>query len=160
MSCSKLVQTTSSVYLALLLVNTLQLGEKVESAPVKSAPLHSAMKPPAEESSNASSSEILHKYNPKTLHRLDFRVVGKSCAVCLHHMQEKMKSLPGVVKAAIMIRKPYGAVVIYDSTQVNVEKVLAKTKEGVPEVAFEDVQDEAIKELPVILIPKTAVPAG
>lgn len=98
----------------------------------------------------------LHQYNPNSLHRLDFRVVGKSCAVCLHKMQDRMKTLAGTVKAEVMLKSPYGAVVIYDSKQMTKDKILDKCREGVEDVSFEDIKDVPIKTLPLVLIPEAA----
>lgn len=98
----------------------------------------------------------LPPYNQKDLRRFDFRVVGKSCATCLHHMQDRMKELPGTLKAAVMLQKPYGAVVIYDSSKVNITKILDKAKEGLTDVEFEDRKDVPIKSIPIILVPAAA----
>lgn len=95
----------------------------------------------------------LPPYNAKDLRRFDFRVVGKSCATCLHHMQDRMKELPGVLKAAVMLQKPYGAVIIYDSSKVNTTKILDKAKEGLTDVEFEDRTDVPIKSIPLVLVP-------
>lgn len=95
----------------------------------------------------------LPAYNHSALHRVDFRVTGKSCAVCLHKIQERMKGLPGAVEAAVMLKKPYGAVVIYDSSKLTVKAILEIAVKGEPEVKIVDVKDEAIKKLPVVLIP-------
>ena len=98
----------------------------------------------------------LPAYNAKDLRRFDFRVVGKSCATCLHHMQDRMKELPGTLKAAVMLQKPYGAVVIYDSSKTNTTKILEKAKEGLTDVEFEDRKDVAIKSIPAVLVPAVA----
>ncbi len=98
----------------------------------------------------------LPPYNQKDLRRFDFRVVGKSCATCLHHMQDRMKELPGTLKAAVMLQKPYGAVVIYDSSKVNTTKILDKAKEGLTDVEFEDRNDVPIKSIPLVLVPAAA----
>ena len=95
----------------------------------------------------------LPAFNPGALHRVDFRVTGKSCAVCLHKIQERMKGLPGAVEAAVMLKKPYGAVVIYDSSKLNLKAILDIAVKGEPEVKIVDVKDESIKKLPVVLIP-------
>ncbi len=101
----------------------------------------------------------LPPYNTKDLRRFDFRVVGKSCATCLHHMQDRMKELPGTLKAAVMLQKPYGAVVVYDSSKTNTTKILEKAKEGLTDVEFEDRKDVSIKSMPVILVPAAAAAA-
>jgi cyanuric acid amidohydrolase len=93
------------------------------------------------------------KYNANALHRLDFRIEGKSCAICLYRIQERVKTLPGTVKSAIMLKKPYGAVIIYDSSQLSQSKIEETAKKGEPEVRLVGLKDEAIKKLPTILIP-------
>ncbi|MDR3613446.1 MAG: hypothetical protein P4L53_07760 [Candidatus Obscuribacterales bacterium] len=95
----------------------------------------------------------LPAYNHNALHRVDFRVTGKNCAVCLHKIQERMKGLPGAIEAAVMLKKPYGAVVIYDSSKLNLKAILDIAVKGEPEVKIVDVKDESIKKLPVVLIP-------
>jgi hypothetical protein len=112
------------------------------------------------DANNAKDGNVLHPYNANALHRLDFRVVGKSCAVCLHRMQERMKELPGTVQAAIMLKKPYGAVVIYDSSKVKSAKIFEKCAEGLTGVDFEDKKDVPIKALPLLLIPAIAAPGA
>lgn len=97
-------------------------------------------------------------YNPKGLHRLDFRVVGKSCAVCLMGIQRKVKAMPGVVKVAVMLRKPYGAVIIYDSTKVSKDKLMETAKSQDKDVRIEQSVDNAIPKIPSILIPLYAIP--
>jgi cyanuric acid amidohydrolase len=93
------------------------------------------------------------KYNANALRRLDFRVEGKSCAICLYRIQERIKNLPGTVKSAIMLKKPYGAVIIYDSSQLTLNKIEDSAKLGEKEVQLVGIKDEAIKKLPTILIP-------
>lgn len=95
----------------------------------------------------------LPSFKEGALHRVDFRVTGKSCAICLHKIQERMKGLPGAVQAAVMLKKPYGAVVIYDSSKVNVKAILEVAVKGEPDVKIVDVKDESIKKPPVVLIP-------
>ncbi len=97
-------------------------------------------------------------YNAKALRRLDFRVVGKSCAVCLMGIQSKFKSMIGVVKAAVMLKKPYGAVVIYDSSKVNMQTLLAKARTQDKEVKIEQPTDFPIQKIPTILIPLYGIP--
>jgi hypothetical protein len=64
-----------------------------------------------------------------------------------------MKGLPGAVEVAVMLKKPYGAVVIYDSSKLNLKSILDIAVKGEPEVKIVDVKDESIKKLPVVLIP-------
>lgn len=97
-------------------------------------------------------------YNAKTLRRLDFKVQGKSCAVCLMGIQRKFKTLPGVVKAAVMLKKPYGAVVIYDSSKINMQTLLDKAKQQDKDVKIVQTSDFAIAKIPTILIPLYGIP--
>ena len=115
---------------------------------------------PAFAETEKEANSTLHAYNANALHRLDFRVEGKSCAVCLHRMQERMKELNGTVRAEVMLKKPYGAVVIYDSSKVKTDKILDKCKEGLPEIKLLDVKDEAIKKIPIVLVPAAASEAA
>jgi copper chaperone CopZ len=115
----------------------LPAGAKDSAAPAEKDPLETTL--PA--------------YNHNALHRVDFRVTGKNCAVCLHKIQERMKGLPGTVEAAVMLKKPFGAVVIYDSSKLNLKAILDIAVKGEPEVKIVDVKDESIKKLPVVLIP-------
>jgi hypothetical protein len=91
--------------------------------------------------------------NFKALHRLDFVIKGKSCPVCLLKMQKRLNETTGVVKVAVMLRKPYGGVVIYDSTKLEQKKILDIAKDHEPAIEFVQVEDEAIPKVPVILIP-------
>jgi copper chaperone CopZ len=96
------------------------------------------------------------KYNPNALRRLDFRIVGKSCPVCLMGVQNRVRGLDGTVEVAVMLKKPYGASVIYDSKQVDEQKILTTAKLTEPLIKLEDIQDAAIEKLPVVLIPPHA----
>jgi copper chaperone CopZ len=93
-------------------------------------------------------------YNAKALHRLDFKVVGKSCAVCLLNIQKRVSTVPGAIKAAVQLQSPYAAVILFDSSKTNQKILLDKAKEGLPEVKFEAIEDTAIEKLPNVLVPK------
>lgn len=99
-------------------------------------------------------------YNPNALHRMDFRVVGKSCAVCLMGIQRAVRSKPGVVKIAVMLKKPYGAVIIYDSTKQNIDQLLKIATSTDKDVKIEGVTDYAIQKIPTVLIPLYGIPKG
>ncbi len=94
--------------------------------------------------------------NMKALHRLDFMVKGKSCAVCLLKIQKRLNETPGVVEVAVMLKKPYGGVCIYDSSKLTKDKLLRIAKGDELTVTFEEVTDEAIEKLPIILVPHHA----
>lgn len=89
----------------------------------------------------------------KSLRRLDFRVVGKSCAVCLLGIQRKIKTIKGVVKMAVMLKPPYGAVVLYDGKKTAPHELLDTAKKGEKDVKFEDIKDVAINRVPLVLVP-------
>lgn len=97
-------------------------------------------------------------YNAKALRRLDFKVQGKSCAVCLMGIQRKFKTLPGVVKAAVMLKRPYGAVVIYDSSKISMQTLLEKAKQQDKEVKIVQPTDFPVPRIPTILIPLYGIP--
>lgn len=105
-------------------------------------------------------SESPSQYNAKALHRLDFKVLGKSCAVCLLKIQRTVKALPGVVKVAIMLRRPYGAVILYDSSRISKDKLLTTVKSVDKSVKVDEVSDAAIDKPPVVLIPLYKVPGA
>lgn len=93
-------------------------------------------------------------YNPKALHRLDFKITGKSCAVCLLGIQKRINSVPGTVKAAVQLQSPYAAVVLYDASKTTQKAILDKAGETVPEVKFVSIEDNAIEKAPIVLVPK------
>jgi copper chaperone CopZ len=134
-----------SFALACLLPNS--LAAHGEGAKAKSGATISA-------SSMISNTASKASYNAAALHRLDFKVVGKSCAVCLLGIQRRMGLVPGVVKVAVQLKKPYAATVIYDSSKTGKEKILAKAKEGLSDLETTTLEDEPISKLPTILIPK------
>lgn len=99
-------------------------------------------------------------FNPKALRRMDFRVVGKSCAVCLMGIQRTVREKAGVVKVAVMLKKPYGAVIIYDGSKVTKDQLLKYSTSTDKDVKIESVTDFAIPKVPTILIPLYGIPKG
>lgn len=97
-------------------------------------------------------------FDVKNLRRLDFKVQGKSCAVCLMGIQKKVKAMPGVIKVAVMLKRPYGAVVIYDASKINAAKILEKAKAEDKEVKVVEPTDFSIPRVPTILIPLYGIP--
>jgi len=138
-----------SLLTAALAAQTVCLAAENAVGPVK--PDKPSMIPVSEPSNPVS-------YNPKNLRRLDFKVQGKSCAVCLMGIQKKVKAMPGVVKIAVMLKRPYGALVIYDSTKVTASKILQKARAEDKEVKVVEPTDFAIEKVPTILIPLYGVP--
>jgi hypothetical protein len=105
---------------------------------------------------DASPGEKIKHYDPSALRRLDFRIQGKSCAICLLGIQKRIKALDGAVRVAIMLKKPYGASVIYDSKQLTEQKLILTAKANEPLIKLVDVKDEAIDKVPLILVPPHA----
>ena len=66
----------------------------------------------------------------KELRRVDFKVEGSACASCLRRIRERMEAEDGVVEAAVMIKKPYGAAAIYDGSKIKVDKILKAALKG------------------------------
>ncbi len=87
------------------------------------------------------------------LHRLDFRLEGKSCAACLLSMQRKLNSLPGVKEAVVMLKRPYGVSVIYQTGQIKSEEILAIIKEKEPNIKILEMNDASTSSIPSPLIP-------
>lgn len=152
MSSCRAPMSPASIFVIFLSVSTIASQSRAETT---SPPAAKAGKPSMIQTSEAAKPST---YNAKALHRLDFRVVGKSCAKCLMDIQKAFKTMPGVVKAAVMLKKPYGAVVIYDSSKTSKEDLLKKAKSQDKDVRIEQETDSAIQKLPVILIPLYAIP--
>jgi len=88
-----------------------------------------------------------------SLHRMDFRVEGASCVACLMRTGNELRGAKGVIKADVSIYRPYWAIVIYDASQTNLEKMKkAITNEH---VKLTDIEDKPIAEVPLIVIPKS-----
>jgi len=107
---------------------------------------------PRFDSTSASKSQA-KSYNKNALHRLDFRILGTSCPVCLLSIQRRVKSQAGTIETAVMLKKPYGVSIIYDSKQVNNQKILETVTLNEPLIKLSDIKDEPIDKIPVILIP-------
>ncbi|MBS1953021.1 MAG: hypothetical protein JST89_02485 [Cyanobacteria bacterium SZAS-4] len=93
-------------------------------------------------------------YNAKALHRLDFKITGKSCAACLLGIQKRIGTVPGAIKAAVQLQAPYAAVVLFDASKTNQKAIFSKAQETVPEVSFVSIEDTAIAKVPTVLVPK------
>jgi hypothetical protein len=92
-------------------------------------------------------------YSKDFLHRLDFTVVGTGCAICLMGIQTKLKSKAGVVKAAVMLKPPYGASVVYDSKQITKDAIVDIANHQKKNVHVDSINDAAITKIPIVLIP-------
>jgi hypothetical protein len=88
-----------------------------------------------------------------SLHRMDFRVEGASCVACLRRTGQELRSTKGVIKADVSIFRPYWAIVIYDASQTNLEKM--KRSITNEHVKLMEVEDKPIAEVPLIVIPKS-----
>ncbi len=98
------------------------------------------------------------KQEQASLHRADFRVEGASCVTCLRRVAKAMRETKGVLKADVSIYKPYWAIVIYDSKTTTFDKISAVTK--TEKVKFTGLEDKALAEMPLIVIPKISSPAA
>lgn len=99
--------------------------------------------------------EALAKLNMSALKRLDFRVEGASCAICLGRIRKRIEASKGIAKVAVAIQKPYGVAVIFDSTKTEKQKIFQAGLKGEKEkVLFLDEQEEKLDKMPFILIPK------
>jgi copper chaperone CopZ len=91
--------------------------------------------------------------SPSALHRLDFRIEGKGCAACLLSIQRKLNSLPGVKEAVVMLKRPFGTSVIYQTTQIKKEEILAIVQNKEPNIKIVEVSDSSIAKVPSPMIP-------
>ncbi len=99
--------------------------------------------------------DALAKLNMSALKRLDFRVEGASCAICLGRIRKRIEASKGIAKVAVAIQKPYGVAVIYDSSKTEKEKIFQAGLKGEKEkVQFLEDQEEKVDKMPFILIPK------
>jgi copper chaperone CopZ len=93
------------------------------------------------------------KFDPKSLHRLDFHVANKTCGVCLLNIQKKTRAIPAVVNAAVEIKRPFCASVIYDTKQTNEKELLEEVRSFEKDLLLDMIQDKAIAKQPLVLIP-------
>ena len=93
------------------------------------------------------------KFDSNSLHRLDFHVANKTCGVCLLNIQKRTRDLPAVVNAALEIKRPFCASVIYDSKQISQKELLEKVKTFEKDLLLDMIQDKAIAKQPLVLIP-------
>lgn len=92
----------------------------------------------------------------QSLHRVDFKVEGASCVTCLRRVAKAMRETKGVLKADVSIYKPYWAIAIYDAKATNFQKISEIAK--VEKVRFTQVEDKAIAQMPLVVIPKLNAP--
>lgn len=92
------------------------------------------------------------KKGGQKLHRADFRVAGASCVGCIRRVGRILRAQRGVLKADVSIFRPYWAIVIYNSDEVNLDQLGEACK--VEKVKFEEIEDKTISEVPLIVIPK------
>lgn len=90
------------------------------------------------------------------LRRLDFRLEQISCARCILNIRQALRALPGVSKCAIALRKPYGAVVIYDPAKLDQARIIkcVETADPGTHPQARDLVEENLKEMPLVLMPK------
>lgn len=101
------------------------------------------------------SSNVMTNIKLKNLRRADFKIAGSGCAACLLRLDIQLNKTPGIYKAAVMLVKPYGAVVIYDNSTTNLSKILNLLASS--KLKANAVHDEPIKTMPTVLIPNIMV---
>lgn len=154
--------------IGLLVIASLMIGQTAFAAPSLAAQDKKAAPSPT---GNPSISEDLNfstptekkeyrktKLNMSALHRLDCRLEGTSCAACLMSIKRTVDKLKGVYEIAVMLKKPYGFAVVYDSTKISAEKIMdaAKKDKKASSVKFLEQVDKPIPAPPIILVPNKA----
>jgi copper chaperone CopZ len=93
------------------LLAALSLGGNVQSS---SAP---------EAAVSAENSESAAKPAKRKVRRVEFKISGTDCPVCLGRIQSKIKALNGVQKVVVWTWPPYFGLVVYDSSVVTWQEV-------------------------------------
>ncbi|MBU6454344.1 MAG: hypothetical protein KGS72_21380 [Cyanobacteria bacterium REEB67] len=88
----------------------------------------------------------------KSLQRVDWQVVGSSCATCLIRLEKKLRATAGVVKVVVSIYKPFNAALIYDRDQVSWTKIKAVMDSE--KVGVANLKEAGISDLPLVLEPR------
>lgn len=91
----------------------------------------------------------------QALHRADFRIEGASCVACLRRVAKAMRETKGILKADVSIFRPYWAIAIYDAKATDFAK-MEKEIAAKEHVRFMEMEDKAIAEMPLIVIPKVS----
>jgi hypothetical protein len=105
----------------------------------------------AQERNNAN--QALVECDKQSLSRLDFRIKGRSCAVCLIGIQNRLKRTPGIIKAAVMLKAPYGASIIYNAKVISEKAILKIVTNGDQSISLLDPKVIRLTKLPVVLMP-------
>ncbi|MBP9094220.1 heavy-metal-associated domain-containing protein [bacterium] len=92
----------------------------------------------------------------QNLRRFDFRLEGVSCGRCIVNIRTALRQTKGVNRCEVALRKPFGGVVVYDSSLTNVEKLtkIIITADPKTAVIVQEPVDDTIEKVPVVLIPK------
>lgn len=88
----------------------------------------------------------------QALHRVDFKVEGASCVMCLRRIAQTFRKDKGVLKADVSVFRPYWSIVIYDANQTNMQKLTDSIKQE--HVRLTALEDKSIAKMPEIIIPK------
>lgn len=90
------------------------------------------------------------------LKRLDFRLEKVSCARCILNVRQALRKADGVTKCEIALRKPYGAVVIFDPAKINQAKIVKVVETADPGTHPEALNfiEENVSQTPPVLMPK------
>jgi copper chaperone CopZ len=146
------MQIKTFIYIATTICLTSPLAS-AKSTVSQSPPIEKVDPAEAEKGFLNAAGQSAKNYNKDSLHRLDFTVVGTGCAVCLMGIQTKLKTKPGVVKAAVMLKPPYGASVVYDAKQVTKDAIVDLANHQKKNVHVNAVTDTPITKIPIVLIP-------
>lgn len=151
--------------IGLIVIASLMIGQTALAAPslaaqdTKAAPSPTGNPSISEELNFSTAAEKkanrAKQLNMKALHRLDCRLEGTSCAACLMSIKKTVDKLKGVYEIAVMLKRPYGFAVIYDSTKITAEKIMdaAKKDKRASSVKFLEQVDKPIASPPLILVP-------
>jgi copper chaperone CopZ len=114
--------------------------------------------------SAANAAELADRVSNTTgpdLRRLDAYIVGISCPVCLIKIQRKLEALPGVTKAAVIMKRPWSASIVYHSKSTNEAQIIKVIKSVEKNTRVLRIQDVPIERAPVVLIPpRSAIPTN
>ncbi len=145
--------------LNLILVAALSLSLPAAQAETNASPAANSkassstkVKAPANTKTGAAAGASL---SAKGLHRVDFLLEKASCATCILKVRTAFRASIGVAASDIALRKPYGAVVIFDPSKINFEKLkeVARLADPNHRVELVDPVEKAVPGVPTLLYP-------
>ncbi len=94
----------------------------------------------------------------KIIRRLDLNLSGTNCSLCYLKVDMALNKTEGIYKAAIMMVKPYSAVIIYDPKKITMQKIIAFIISKKLKVS--KLTDKKIDKIPTVLIPNDILYKG